>query len=157
MSTQNQTLGPFKLVTVNTAPERAKRLIGRVVEDVKDKYTIIHAGNADSTPSLPFPSLPLPPSTPHRLPTVPQSPLHPHTDKPDQQQVREVVTREQPDVLFTASMWTPEQASAIHAEAKEIVGPRLKTFALPQGLQVQKGPDAVVEFIKENLPALLEG
>lgn len=41
-------LGPFKLVTVNTAPERAKRLIGRVVEDVKDKYTIIHCGNADS-------------------------------------------------------------------------------------------------------------
>lgn len=43
-----QPLGPFKLVTVNTAPERAKRLIGRVVEDVKDKYTIIHSGNADS-------------------------------------------------------------------------------------------------------------
>jgi hypothetical protein len=41
--------GPFKLVTVNTAPDRAKRLIGRVVEDVKDTYTIIHAGNADST------------------------------------------------------------------------------------------------------------
>jgi len=41
-------LGPFKLVTVNTAPERAYRLIGRVVENVKDKYTIIHAGNADS-------------------------------------------------------------------------------------------------------------
>lgn len=45
---QSKPLGPFKLVTVNTAPERAKRLIGRVVEDVKDKYTIIHAGNADS-------------------------------------------------------------------------------------------------------------
>lgn len=41
-------LGPFKLVTVNTAPERAKRLIGRVVVDVQDKYTIIHSGNADS-------------------------------------------------------------------------------------------------------------
>ena len=41
--------GPFKLVTVNTAPDRAKRLIGRVVEDVKDTYTIIHAGNAAST------------------------------------------------------------------------------------------------------------
>jgi hypothetical protein len=41
-------LGPFKLVTVNNAPERAKKLIGRVVEAVKDKYTIIHAGNADS-------------------------------------------------------------------------------------------------------------
>lgn len=41
-------LGPYKLVTVNNAPERAKRLIGRVVEEVKEKYTIIHAGNADS-------------------------------------------------------------------------------------------------------------
>jgi len=41
-------LGPFKLVTVNNAPERAKKLIARVVEAVKDKYTIIHAGNADS-------------------------------------------------------------------------------------------------------------
>ncbi|THY26014.1 hypothetical protein D6D01_04646 [Aureobasidium pullulans] len=115
-------LGPFKLVTVNTAPERAYRLIGRVVENVKDKYTIIHAGNADS-----------------------------------QEQVREVVTKEQPDVLFTASMWTPEEAKSIHAEAKEIMGPQLKTFALPQGLQVSRGPDAVVEFIEENLPALLEG
>jgi hypothetical protein len=42
-------LGPFKLVTVNNAPERAKLLIGRVVETVKDKYIIIHAGNVDST------------------------------------------------------------------------------------------------------------
>lgn len=48
MSDKKYPLGPFKLVTVNTAPERAKRLIGRVVEDVKDTYTIIHAGNADS-------------------------------------------------------------------------------------------------------------
>ena len=40
--------GPFKLVTVNTAPERAKLLIGRVVEDFKDKYTFIHAANVES-------------------------------------------------------------------------------------------------------------
>jgi hypothetical protein len=40
--------GPYKLVTVNTAPERAFRLIGRVTEDVKDKYNIIHAANVDS-------------------------------------------------------------------------------------------------------------
>jgi hypothetical protein len=46
--TTSKPLGPFRLVTVNTAPERAKRLIGRLVEDVKDKYTIIHAGNAQS-------------------------------------------------------------------------------------------------------------
>lgn len=39
--------GPYKLVTVNNAPERAKRLVGRVVEDVKDQWTIIHAGNID--------------------------------------------------------------------------------------------------------------
>lgn len=51
-------------------------------------------------------------------------------------------------------MWTPEEAQEIIAIAKEIV-PDLKTFSLPQGLQVDKGPDAVVEYIKENLPALL--
>ncbi|KAJ4300241.1 hypothetical protein N0V88_002913 [Collariella sp. IMI 366227] len=92
--------GPYRLVTVNTAPERAKRLIGRVVEDVKEQYTIIHAGNA------------------------------------------------------ATSMWTPEEARQIIAIAKELV-PDLKTFSLPQGLQVERGPDAVVEYIKGNLPALL--
>jgi hypothetical protein len=51
-------------------------------------------------------------------------------------------------------MWTPEEARQIIAIAREIV-PDLKTFSLPQGLQVDKGPDAVVEYIKENLPALL--
>ncbi|KAL1649910.1 hypothetical protein SLS58_001286 [Diplodia intermedia] len=114
-------LGPFKLVTVNNAPERAKRLIGRVVEDVKDKYTIIHAGNAD-----------------------------------DISKVEQVVTEVQPDLLFTASMWTSEQSQTAQQTARKIV-PDIKTFALPQGLQVERGPDAVVEYIKENLPALLEG
>jgi len=41
-------LGPYILVTVNNAPERAKRLVGRVVEDVKDKYDIQYVANADS-------------------------------------------------------------------------------------------------------------
>lgn len=40
--------GPFRLVTVNTAPERAKRLIGRVVEALRDRYTIIHVDNCES-------------------------------------------------------------------------------------------------------------
>ncbi|KAF2219790.1 hypothetical protein BDZ85DRAFT_268329 [Elsinoe ampelina] len=115
-------LGPYKLVTVNNAPERAKRLCGRVIENVKDKYTIIHAGNADSP-----------------------------------EQVKAVVTEHKPDVLFTASMWTPEQAEAIVAEAKSIVGPQLKTLSLPKGLQVERGPDAVVEYIEEKLPGLIEG
>lgn len=47
-------LGPFKLVTVNTAPERAKLLVGRVVEDVKAEYTIIHAANAECTSPAPL-------------------------------------------------------------------------------------------------------
>lgn len=51
-------------------------------------------------------------------------------------------------------MWTPEEARQIISIAKEVV-PDLKTFSLPQGLQVEKGPDAVVEHIKEYLPGLL--
>jgi hypothetical protein len=56
MAEASKPLGPYKLVTVNTAPERAKRLVGRVVEDVKNEYTIIHAGNAESTFPLPLPA-----------------------------------------------------------------------------------------------------
>lgn len=37
--------GPFRLVTVNNAPERAKRLIGRVADQLKDRYEIIHVDN----------------------------------------------------------------------------------------------------------------
>ena len=40
--------GPYKLVTVNTAPDRARRLIGRVVEDLKEQYTIQHLANCES-------------------------------------------------------------------------------------------------------------
>ena len=40
--------GPFRLVTVNTAPERAKRLIGRVADTLKDRYIIIHEANCES-------------------------------------------------------------------------------------------------------------
>ncbi len=58
--------GPYKLVTVNTAPDRAKRLIGRVVENVKEKYTIIHSGNADSTQPLPYLHFQPTPNHPHR-------------------------------------------------------------------------------------------
>lgn len=43
-----QPKGPYRLVTVNTAPERAKRLIGRMVEALKDRYTIVHVDNCES-------------------------------------------------------------------------------------------------------------
>lgn len=45
----------------------------------------------------------------------------------------------------------PQEIVAI---AKETV-PEIKTFSIPQGLQVEKGPDGVVEFIKTNLPNVL--
>ncbi|WWC90325.1 uncharacterized protein L201_005258 [Kwoniella dendrophila CBS 6074] len=37
---------PINLVSVNTVPERAKKVIGTVIENVKDKYNIVHAGNS---------------------------------------------------------------------------------------------------------------
>lgn len=40
--------GPYRLCTVNKVPARAKILIGRVVEDVKEEYTIDYVANAES-------------------------------------------------------------------------------------------------------------
>ncbi|CAL3962618.1 hypothetical protein PZA11_000275 [Diplocarpon coronariae] len=110
---------PYKLCTVNTAPERAKRLVGRVVEDVKETYTILHVENAERI-----------------------------------EDVKDMCERVQPDVLFCASMWTKEESDEIQRIAKATV-PGIKTMAIPQGLQVEKGPDAVVEFLKEQWPALV--
>jgi hypothetical protein len=36
------------LVSVNTAPDRAKKVIGAVIEEVKDRYALVHAGNSES-------------------------------------------------------------------------------------------------------------
>lgn len=147
---------PFKLCTVNNAPERAKRLVGRVIEDVKDQYSIVHAGNAErqfiarfrEDCSLIFWA--------------------------DPDYCKELFREHNPDVVvclhflrdcsnpladydhqFVASMWTPEQSEKVIDAAREI-NPKVKTLALPQGLQVEKGPDAVVEYIKERLPGLLQ-
>jgi hypothetical protein len=51
-------------------------------------------------------------------------------------------------------MWTKEESDEIQGIAKETV-PGIKIMAIPQGLQVQKGPDAVVEFLKEKWPGLV--
>lgn len=56
---------------------------------------------------------------------------------------------------FCASMWTSEQATQIQAIAHE-VRPGIKTYSIPHGLQVEKGPDAIVEHLVENVPKLLE-
>ena len=44
----SQRKGPFRLVTVNTAPERAKKLIGRLIEALKEDYDIEHVDNCES-------------------------------------------------------------------------------------------------------------
>lgn len=51
-------------------------------------------------------------------------------------------------------MWSPEEAAEIHSIARRI-RPDIKLHAIPQGLQVQNGPDAVVEHLIVEVPKLL--
>lgn len=51
-------------------------------------------------------------------------------------------------------MWTPEQSAQAFATAKSVV-PDIKTHAIPEGLQVKNGPDAVVEYLIVEVPKLL--
>ncbi|CZT16256.1 uncharacterized protein RCC_02098 [Ramularia collo-cygni] len=120
MSTSNVPAGPYKLVTVNTAPERAYRLVGRLIEALKDSYTIIHAANCETIET-----------------------------------VASTVQEIEPDILFCASMWTSEQAVEIQTIAKSIK-PGILTYAIPHGLQVQNGPDAIVEHLTSTVPGLLK-
>jgi hypothetical protein len=86
--------GPYKLVTVNTAPARAKIIIGRVVEAVKETYTIDYVANSTRTSSHP--------TIPARSRT--DSPLAEISD------VREIVSREKPDLLVRC----PRRVFAAH-------------------------------------------
>ena len=43
----SQSSSPYRLVSLNTSPERAKKVIGGVIENVKEKYSIVHVGNAE--------------------------------------------------------------------------------------------------------------
>ncbi|KAM0345702.1 hypothetical protein ACHAPU_006357 [Fusarium lateritium] len=112
--------GPFRLITVNTAPERAKRVIGAMIENLKETYTINYVANCERI-----------------------------------EDIRSLVEEHRPDVLFTASMWTPEQSKEIEEIARTIV-PNIKFHAIPYGLQVAKGPEAIVEYLTEQVPILLE-
>ncbi|CAI4213863.1 unnamed protein product [Parascedosporium putredinis] len=116
----SQRKGPFRLVTVNTAPERAKKLIGRLIEALKEDYDIEHVDNCENIDEV-----------------VPK------------------VTQHKPNVLFCASMWTPEEAEKIQALARSVV-PDIKTHAIPTGLQVKDGPDAIVNYLIEKVPPLLD-
>ena len=52
-------------------------------------------------------------------------------------------------------MWTPEQSQEIEAIARAII-PDIKFHAIPYGLQVAKGPEAIVEYLTDQVPTLLE-
>jgi len=115
--TSNKT---YRLVTVNTAPERAKRLVGRTIEALKDRYSIEHVDNCEKI-----------------------------------DEVEAKVKQHRPDVLFCASMWSKEEAEQILSIARS-VKPDIKTHVIPHGSQVEKGPDAIVEHLVEEVPKLLE-
>lgn len=53
-------------------------------------------------------------------------------------------------------MWTPEESEQILCTAKRIL-PEIRTLALPYGLQVEKGPAATTEFVKEHLDGVIMG
>ncbi|KAF4986354.1 hypothetical protein FGRMN_10881 [Fusarium graminum] len=121
--------GPYRLMTVNTAPERAKRVIGAMGENLKESYTIDYIANSENKRLIAFDS--------------------------EIEDVRSLVEEHRPDILFTASMWTPEQSKAIETIARTIV-PDIKFHAIPYGLQVAKGPEAIVDYLTEQVPVLLE-
>lgn len=51
-------------------------------------------------------------------------------------------------------MWTIEESTEMREIAKSII-PNIKTHAIPHGLQVNDGPDAIVEHLKQQIPLLL--
>ncbi|EFY85753.1 hypothetical protein MAC_08223 [Metarhizium acridum CQMa 102] len=110
----------YRLVTVNTAPERAKRLVGRTTEALKDRYTIEHVANCERI-----------------------------------DEVESKVQEYQPDLVFCASMWTSDEANQILSTARS-VKPDIKTHIIPHGLQVERGPDAIVEHLLEEIPKILD-
>lgn len=52
-------------------------------------------------------------------------------------------------------MWSSKEAAKIRGIAESEV-PGITTHAIPQGLQVEKGPDAIVEYLVEVVPGLLD-
>ncbi|WVW85186.1 hypothetical protein I302_107224 [Kwoniella bestiolae CBS 10118] len=119
MSTQSRS--PVYLVSVNTVPERAQKVIGAVIDSVKDKYNIVHVGNSTTIEGV--------------------KPLLESIQPP-------------PDILFCASMWTPEQQEEIQRIAKDTL-PNIKTNGTPTGLHTQVGPDGIVKYLVEKIDDII--
>ncbi|OLN92756.1 hypothetical protein CCHL11_06779 [Colletotrichum chlorophyti] len=130
--------GPYRLVTVNTAPERAKRLVGRMIEALKDQYTIEHVANCERIDEVEGKVKEFQPDV--------------IVSSSDRSGARVRITNVK--VQFCASMWTAEEADQVFSTARSI-RPDIKTHAIPHGLQVERGPDAIVEHLLEKVPVLL--
>eukprot|EP00026_Physarum_polycephalum_P021733 Phypoly_transcript_25191.p1 GENE.Phypoly_transcript_25191~~Phypoly_transcript_25191.p1 ORF type:complete len:123 (+),score=15.86 Phypoly_transcript_25191:23-370(+) len=77
------------------------------------------------------------------------------TNVPEISQLSKTLMDQKPDVLFCASVWTPEETKEI-LNISQKVSPSTKTFVTPAGLHADKGESGVVDFIKAALPALLK-
>lgn len=52
-------------------------------------------------------------------------------------------------------MWELETSNRMRKAVESII-PGIKTHAIPFGMQIQQGPDAVVAYLTEQVPKLLE-
>ena len=52
------------------------------------------------------------------------------------------------------TQWTPEEQAEIQKIAKETI-PGIRTHAIPTGLQVEVGPDGVVDYLTERIDSIV--
>ncbi|KAJ7617076.1 hypothetical protein FB45DRAFT_933402 [Roridomyces roridus] len=107
-----------RFLTVNSDSARVSALIGKLIDEVKAKITVVHVGNVEKI-----------------------------------EEVQAAVQKEQPDVIFTASEWTAEQAQEINVIAKSVKAD-IKTVNIPHGLATEQGPEAVAAFIQQSVAGL---
>ncbi|TYJ51355.1 hypothetical protein B9479_008081 [Cryptococcus floricola] len=130
---------PINLVSVNTHPDRAQRVIGSVIQSVKDKYTIVHAGNSTTIEGV----KPLLESTQPR---------------PDILFCASMVS----SLVKTFSrlkppfQWTSEEQTEIQQIAKNTI-PGIKTYAIPTGMHVKAGPEGIIKYLTERIDSIVNG
>ncbi|ODN76337.1 hypothetical protein L198_08113 [Cryptococcus wingfieldii CBS 7118] len=61
-----------------------------------------------------------------------------------------------PDILFCASMWTPEEQTEIQRIAKNTI-PCIKTYAIPTGMHVKAGPEGIIKYLTERIDSIVNG
>ena len=53
-------------------------------------------------------------------------------------------------------MWSPDQSNEIKTIARAVMS-ELRCYAIPQGLRLEKGSEAVIEHVKSQLPDIIDG